>query len=68
MFSNINLTLKIFIITTFLVMGVWFASDNYQTRTLKDIFYGKLTERFSKQAKEHRTSFDRYVKSYSQAA
>ncbi|MEJ2141017.1 MAG: EAL domain-containing protein [Gammaproteobacteria bacterium] len=68
MFNNISLTLKIFIITILLVTGVWFAADKYQTNTLKKIFYTKLTERFALQAKEHRTSFDHYVRSYNQAA
>ena len=68
MFANISLTLKIFFITILLVTGVWFAADKYQTQTLKDVFYNKLTERFSMQAKEHRTSFDNFVKSHNQAA
>ena len=51
-----------------MVMGVWFVSDNYQTRELKNIFQIKLSERFSIQAKEHRTRFDKHIKSYNQAA
>ncbi len=68
MFSRAGLTLKMLILTAMLGMAIWFISDSYQTRTLSALFNEKLAERFSLQAQEHRTRFDRYVKIYSQAA
>lgn len=56
------------IYTATIGLAVWFISDNYQTQTLKEIFNEKLQERFSLQAQEHRTLFDRYVKIHNQAA
>lgn len=56
------------IYTASIGLVVWFVSDNYQTRTLEEVFQKKLQERFSLQAQEHRTLFDRYVKIHNQAA
>jgi diguanylate cyclase (GGDEF)-like protein len=52
-----------------LVVGlvVWEVSDRLQTDSLREIFYGKLVERFSWQAEEQRILFDRYVKGHHQA-
>lgn len=63
-----GLTGKMMIYTATIGLAVWFISDTYQTRTLKEIFNEKLEKRFSLQAQEHRTLFDRYVKIHSQAA
>jgi diguanylate cyclase (GGDEF)-like protein len=68
MFKGHGLTFKMLIITALLGMAVWLISDSYQTRTLKQIFNEKLAERFSVEAQEHRTRFDRQVKIYSQTA
>ena len=68
MWKQSGLTGKMLIYTASLGLAVWFISDFYQTRTLKSIFHEKLQERFSRQAQEHRTLFDRYIKIHSQAA
>ncbi len=49
-------------------LTVWFILDNYQTETLEIMFHEKLQNRFRVQAQEHRTLFDRYIKTYNQAA
>ena len=56
------------IYTAGLGLAVWFISDSYQTHTLKTVFNERLAERFSLQAQEHRTLFDRYVKLHNQVA
>ncbi|MFO7603590.1 MAG: EAL domain-containing protein [Gammaproteobacteria bacterium] len=68
MFRRTGLTVKMVILTAMLGVVVWLISDQYQTRTLKKLFNDKLAERFSTEAQEHRTRFDRQVKIYSQAA
>ncbi len=68
MWKQSGLTGKMLIYTASIGLAVWFISDNYQTRTLQKIFNEKLQKRFSIQAQEHRTLFDRYVKIHSQAA
>ncbi len=68
MWKRSGLTGKMLIYTATLGLAVWFISDSYQTRTLREIFHEKLQHRFSLQAQEHRTLFDRYVKIHSQAA
>jgi diguanylate cyclase (GGDEF)-like protein len=68
MFKRCGLTLKMLILTALLGMAVWLISDSYQTRALKQIFNEKLAERFSVEAEEHRSRFDRQVKIYSQTA
>jgi len=68
MWKQSGLTGKMLIYTATIGLAVWFISDHYQTRTLKTIFHEKLQNRFSIQAQEHRTLFDRYVKTHSQAA
>lgn len=68
MFKRTDLTTKMLILTAMISMVVWLVSDNYQTRTLKQLFNEKLAQRFSTEAQEHRTRFDRHVKTYSQAA
>lgn len=68
MFKGFGLTFKMLIITAMLGVVVWLISDNYQTRTLKQLFNEKLAERFGIEAEEHRTRFDRQVKIYSQTA
>jgi len=68
MLSQASLTSKMLILTTLLGMAVWLISDTYQTRSLEDVFHGKLAERFSREAQEHRSRFDRHVKVYNQAA
>lgn len=68
MLKNASITVKILILTSLLGVGIWLASDHYQTDSLRHIFHGKLAERFSREAQEHRTRFDNYVKVYAQAA
>lgn len=68
MWKKSGLTGKMLIYTATIGLAVWFISDSYQTRTLQEIFNEKLQKRFSLQAQEHRTLFDRYVKIHSQAA
>lgn len=68
MWKRSGLTGKMLIYTASIGLAVWFISDNYQTRTLQKIFNEKLQKRFSIQAQEHRTLFDRYIKIHSQAA
>lgn len=63
-----GLTGKMLIYTASLGLAVWLVSDGYQTTTLESIFQEKLAKRFSRQAQEHRTLFDRHVKIHSQAA
>ncbi|MDH5446035.1 MAG: EAL domain-containing protein [Gammaproteobacteria bacterium] len=68
MWKKSGLTGKMLIYTASIGLVVWFISDYYQTRTLKEIFHEKLQNRFSIQAQEHRTLFDRYIKIHNQAA
>lgn len=68
MWKKSGLTGKMLIYTASIGLAVWLISDYYQTRTLKNIFHEKLQTRFSQQAQEHRTLFDRYIKIHSQAA
>lgn len=68
MLGKTSLTSKMLILTTLLGVVIWLISDTYQTRTLEDVFQGKLAERFSNEALEHRSRFDRHVKVYNQAA
>ena len=68
MWKRSGLTGKMLIYTATIGLAVWFVSDSYQTRILQEIFNAKLQKRFSLQAQEHRTLFDRYVKIHSQAA
>lgn len=68
MYGKAGLTLKMLILIATLGMAVWVISDTYQTKTLENIFLEKLAARFSLQAQEHRTRFDRHIKAYSQAA
>ncbi|MDH5178606.1 MAG: EAL domain-containing protein [Gammaproteobacteria bacterium] len=68
MLKKPGLTGKMLIYTAILGVAVWLVSDRYQTATLKSIFHAKLATRFSLQAQEHRTLFDRHVKVYSQLA
>lgn len=68
MWKKSSLTGKMLIYTATIGLAVWIISDHYQTQTLKDIFHTKLQKRFSQQAQEHRTLFDRYVKIHNQAA
>lgn len=68
MWKKPGLTGKMLIYTATLGLAVWFISDSYQTATLENIFEEKLATRFSLQAQEHRTLFDRYVKIHSQMA
>lgn len=68
MWKRSGLTGKMLIYTASIGLAVWFVSDYYQTRTLQSIFNEKLQQRFSLQAQEHRTLFDRYIKIHSHAA
>ncbi|MBE0509456.1 MAG: EAL domain-containing protein [Gammaproteobacteria bacterium] len=68
MLRRTGLTVKMLIFTALLGAVLWMVSDNYQTRTLTHLFHEKLAERFSNEAQEHRTLFDRQIKIYSQAA
>lgn len=68
MWKKPGLTGKMLIYTATLGMAVWLVSDRYQTDTLETIFHEKLAKRFSLQAQEHRTLFDRHVKIHSQLA
>lgn len=68
MYWKAGLTLKMLILIASLGLAVWYISDTYQTKALENIFLEKLAARFSLQAQEHRTRFDRHIKVYSQAA
>lgn len=68
MWKKPGLTGKMLLYTASLGLAVWFISDRYQTTTLESIFEEKLATRFSLQAQEHRTLFDRHVKIHSQLA
>jgi len=66
--QKIGLTTKLLVLVTVLALTVWFVSDIYQTRYLREIFQTKLTEQLSEQSRVQRTLFDRHVKSYNQMA
>jgi diguanylate cyclase (GGDEF)-like protein len=55
------------LLTAVVGLVVWAVSDKFQTDSLREIFYGKLVQRFSWQAEEQRILFDRYVKGHHQA-
>ena len=46
---------------------VWAASHSYHDYKLSSIFQDKLSERFNKEAREHRTRFYRYLNSFNPA-
>ncbi|ACL74212.1 signal transduction protein containing a membrane domain an EAL and a GGDEF domain [Thioalkalivibrio sulfidiphilus HL-EbGr7] len=68
MFRRTALTLKMLILTAALGVAVWLVSDSHHTRSLKELFHERLAERFSLEAQEHRTRFDRHVRIHTQAA
>lgn len=67
MFPRLSLTLSMLLLTMSVGIIVWVSSDSYQHYKLSKIFNEKLSERFEKEAKEHRIRFYRYLKSYNPA-
>ena len=63
---SFSLTVKMLLLTAVVGLVVWAISDTLQTNRLKEIFYEKLSERFSWQAEKQRILFDRYVKGHHQ--
>ena len=55
------------LLTTSVGFTVWITSYTYQDQKLSSIFQEKLSQSFSKDAKEHRTRFYRYLKSFNPA-
>jgi len=62
MFKKQPLTIKVFVYTILVSIGIWIISDKIQTIALTDMFYAKLEKRFSLQAEKQRILFDRYGK------
>ncbi len=60
--------LKMLLLSVFIGLIGWAATDSLQNYSLKQIFNKKLSERFSWQAERQRIMFDRYVKNHHQAA
>lgn len=52
-------------LTVLVGLVIWAGYDAYQYRALNTILKENLTQRFDKQAREHRLRFDNYVKSFS---
>ena len=55
------------LLTTTVGVSVWGLSNIYHDYKLSSIFQEKLSERFNKEAKEHRTRFYRYLNSFNPA-
>lgn len=55
------------LLTTSVGLAVWGLSNIYHDYKLSSIFQEKLSERFNKEAKEHRTRFHRYLNSFNPA-
>ena len=53
------------VLTVLVGLMIWAGYDAYQYRALNTILEENLTQRFDKQAREHRLRFDNYVKSFS---
>lgn len=53
------------VLTVLVGLVIWAGYDAYQYRALNTILKENLTQRFDKQAREHRLRFDNYVKSFS---
>lgn len=62
--KRIPLTIKVFIYTIIVSIGIWVISDKFQTIALTEMFHAKLELRFSLQAEKQRISFDRYGKGF----
>ncbi len=54
MFSRFSLTTSMLILTIFVGILLWAASDQYQTGQLSSIFQENLTTRFKEEAKEQK--------------
>lgn len=65
---NARLSTKMLILTALLGLAIWFTTDKYQTDSLEATFQASLAERFSIQSQEHRTLFDKHVKTYNRMA
>lgn len=65
---NARLSTKMLILTAVLGLVIWYTTDNYQTDSLEATFQESLAQRFSVQSQEHRTLFDKHVKTYSRMA
>lgn len=65
MLNRYSLTSTMLVLTVVLGLVIWAAYDSYQYRALNSILKENLTQRFDKQAREHRLRFDNYVKSFS---
>ena len=62
--KRIPLTIKVFVYTIIVSVGIWLVSDKFQTIALTDMFHKKLEQRFSLQAEKQRILFDRYGKGF----
>ncbi len=64
--QRLSLSLKMVILSLIVGLILWATVDYIQTQRIKKIFQDQLAEMLSKQAKEDRYHFDRYLKTFNQ--
>ena len=64
MFPRLSLTLTMLLLTMSAGIAVWGVSQAYQNYQLSNIFQEILSERFNKEAREHRIRFYQHLKKY----